>query len=412
MLCTVALIVVMIGTWPVVIAHWGWIAGLLLGWLIAPIAGVAAALLVLVWTVPIRGSDVLSLQKPQMDVDDAPPGPDLPATISAIMPAYNARKFLEVSLPPLLAMKARGELEEVMVVDDGGDDGSAEYAAGLGARVIPSGGRLGPGGARNVAAQQALGTVLWFVDADVVVHEDGAQIIRSTLAKPGIVAVFGSYDDRPPARNFASQYKNLVHHHYHQHAAPEAATFWSGCGAVRKDAFLAAGGFDAEAFPMPSIEDIDLGYRLRHAGGSIRLDPKLLSTHLKVWSLAGMMHTDIFRRAVPWSRLMLGQQEVLDDLNVGTFERLRAACAGIAVLGLCGVVAGVLPWWSLGPILITLLTGNWHLFSLFVRRRGIVFGIAALVFHQAYYLYSTAAFLACWLEARFLRQKDPRPALS
>ena len=399
-LCTVTVVVVLIGTWPVVIAHWGLIPGLLIGWFIAPIAALGAALLVLVWTVPIRGSDVLSLHGRREDEDVGVGAIEAPVAISVIMPVYNARRFLEASLPPLLAMQARGELHEVIVADDGATDGSAEFARGLGARVIASGGRLGPGGARNVAAKDATGDVLWFVDADVVVHDDSAQFVRAAFRRPGVVAVFGSYDDHPPARNFASQYKNLVHHHYHQHADPNAATFWSGCGAVRKEAFIAAGGFDAEAYPVPSIEDIDLGYRLRRSGGLIRLDRHLLSTHLKVWSVGSLVRTDLFGRAVPWARLMLTREEMLDDLNVGTFERLRAAFAALAVLGLCSAAAGLLPWWSIGPILLTLLTGNWHLLALFARRRGFAFALAALVFHQFYYLYSAGAFVACWIEAR------------
>ena len=44
-------------------------------------------------------------------------------------------------------------------------------------------------------------------------------------------------------------------------------TFWTGLGAVRRDAFLAVGGFDGARYPHPSIEDIELGRRLFAAGG-------------------------------------------------------------------------------------------------------------------------------------------------
>ena len=187
--------------------------------------------------------------------------------ISVIMPVYNGRALIVRSLSPLIDMLRRGELVEVIVVDDTSTDDTAVIAAGLGARVIPSGGRLGPGGARNVAAVQASGEILWFVDADVVVHEDAVLQLRRAFAEPGVTAVFGSYDDRPPASNFLSQYKNLVHHFYHHRGRSEASTFWAGCGAVRKDAFLATGGFDMVRYTRPSIEDIELGYRLRAAGG-------------------------------------------------------------------------------------------------------------------------------------------------
>src|SRR5437764_1379506 len=137
---------------------------------------------------------------------------DQPDTISVVMPVYNGRDFIPRSLPPLMEMVRRGELAEVIVVDDSSTDDTAALARSMGARVIPSGGRLGPGGARNQAAPMAAGEILWFVDADVVVHEDAARELRRAFREPSTTAAFGSYDDRPDAANFLSQYKNLVHH--------------------------------------------------------------------------------------------------------------------------------------------------------------------------------------------------------
>ena len=159
-------------------------------------------------------------------------------SISVIMPVYNGADFIVQSLPPLLEMEQRGEILEVIVIDDGSTDRSKKIAEELGAIVLSSGGRMGPGGARNQAAAVAQGEFLWFVDADVVVHADAAECLARGFANEQIVAVFGSYDSNPPARNFFSRYKNLVHHYYHQRANDEAQTFWSGCGAVRRDVFL------------------------------------------------------------------------------------------------------------------------------------------------------------------------------
>ena len=82
-----------------------------------------------------------------------------------------------------------------------------------------------------------------------------------------------------------SQYRNLLHHFVHQEGNPEASTFWAGCGAVRRAAFDAVAGYDEARFRRPSIEDIELGYRLRRAGYRIRLDRDLQCTHLKRWRL-------------------------------------------------------------------------------------------------------------------------------
>ena len=329
--------------------------------------------------------------------------------VSIIMPVYNGRDFIVRSLPPLVAMQQRGEVLEVIVVDDSSTDDTAVLAADMGARVIPSGGRLGPGAARNQAAVQANGNILWFVDADVIVHDDAVQYLREGFADAGVVAVFGSYDDHPPADNFLSQYKNLVHHFSHHRGRREATTFWSGCGAVRKDAFLDADGFDVERFTRPSIEDIELGYRLRAAGGRIMLIPEFQSTHLKVWRFLNLIHTEIFCRAIPWSRLIFEQPEMASDLNTSVAERMRAALAGFLFLSLAAALARWIPWWGPLPVFAATLLVNRELCLLFLRRKGPVFAVLGMLFHQFYYLYSSAAFVYAWLEWKITGNRGAAP---
>lgn len=323
--------------------------------------------------------------------------------ISIIMPVYNGEDFIVKSLPPLIEMQHRGEVREVIVVDDTSSDATARIAAELGARVIPSGGRLGPGAARNQAAELAEGDILWFVDADVIIHDDAASYMEEGFTSPDVVAVFGSYDDSPPAQNFLSQYKNLVHHFYHHRGRKEASTFWAGCGAIRKKAFLAVGGFDIEKYKRPSIEDIELGYRLREAGGKIMLFPELQSKHLKVWRFVNLIHTEVFCRAIPWSRLMIKQTGMVDDLNVSNQERLRAGLAGIFLLVMFAVIAGLLPWWVIVAMAVGVCWVNRSLFTLFYKRKGLLFAIMGLAFHQLYYLYSSAAFVYSWMECKVLK---------
>ena len=320
--------------------------------------------------------------------------------ISAIVPVYDGLGFLRRSLPPLLALRDRGALVEVLVVDDGSRDGSGAWAEGQGARLLHTGGRVGPGAARNLAAREAQGEILWFVDADVVVHPEAVDHLLAAFADPGVVAVFGSYDDAPPHPGFASQYMNLRHHHVHHQAPGEATTFWAGCGAVRREAFLGCGGYDAERFARPSVEDIELGLRLRRAGGRILLVPEMQGTHLKVWSLPGVVRTDLTCRALPWSRMLMRDPGAELDLNAGSGERGKAVLAGLLVLSLPMALLG-------GPLLLApptlfllALVVNRRLFALFRRRRGLGFALGALAFHQLYYLYSGAVFAWCWVEHR------------
>ena len=337
-----------------------------------------------------------NMERKRIGSDPLQPGAATTAPITAIIPAYNCRTFIERTLAPLVAMQHRHELGEVIVVDDGSSDGTGAAAAALGAQVITSTGPCGPGAARNLGARQAQGDILWFVDADVVVRSDAVQHIRRALADNNYVAVFGSYDDAPPARNFLSQYKNLVHHHYHQTGRGEATTFWAGCGAVRKSAFMTAAGFDASRYPRPSIEDIELGYRLRAAGGRIRLAAELQGTHLKIWTLRGLLTTEIRDRALPWAFLLLSRNHTADELNIASAERIRALIACLCALSVLTSLAGLTSWWIPSALLGLACAANLKLFALFRRRNGLLFAFGGVVFHQLYYLYSTAVYCWCW----------------
>jgi len=329
------------------------------------------------------------------------------AAITVIMPAYNCRTAIQSSLWPLLQMQRRGEISEIIVVDDGSTDGTAEAASASGARVISCGSRRGQAAARNLGAQEAAGDILWFVDADVVPKIDAARHVRQALASRDYAAVFGSYDDSPPARNFLSQYKNLAHHHYHQNVRRDVSTFWTGCGAVWKDVFLAVGGFDPN---RPSIEDIEFGYRLRAAGGRIRQVPELQGTHLKVWTFRGLMITELRDRAVPWAFLLLSRGGGAgDELNVAMTERFRALVACLCVVSLAASLTGLVPWWLPIVPLVTAFAANLELFALFQRRNGLLFAIGGMLFHQFYYLYSTAAYCWCWAVTKKRKLFSSRP---
>jgi glycosyltransferase involved in cell wall biosynthesis len=308
---------------------------------------------------------------------------------------YNAEKLIELCLAPLLEMLSRGEIAEIVVVNDGSTDRSPEIVRRHATvQLIAMEAQGGPAAARNRAASIATGEYLWFVDSDVVVADNAGQVLRDTLAQIRPAAVLGSYDDQPAANNFLSQYKNLVHHYYHHRGKGEASTFWAGCGAVERLLFVRLGGFDAVRYRYPSIEDIELGYRIGDAGGRIVLERRLQGKHLKEWRLGNLVHTDVLRRALPWSRLMLERKDITDDLNVGKGERMRAALTGAVLLSVFLWAVGWLSGWVPVALIAALIAANGSFIAFFARARGPLFALRAFCFHQFYYLSSSATFAA------------------
>ncbi len=382
--------------------------------------------------------------------------------LSIIVPVHNGSAYLDRCLKAISESQFTGY--ECIVVDDGSTDDTRTVAESYDVTVLSlSQGPCGPAFARNAGAQAATGEILFFVDADVLIRPDTLGHIADHFRKdPDLAALFGSYDENPAAHNFVSQYKNLFHHFVHQRGHGDAATFWSGCGAIRRAIFNRMGGFDAARYPRPSIEDIELGSRLKAAGYRIRLDRSLQVKHLKKWTLGGLVKCDILYRAVPWTKLIFERRDMPNDLNLQFSQRISSLtlCALLALVIImipahpvlaalpllttaflllvgCGrwydgrdetrgpakavlsitivafASAGVFvllqaPAWLAAVLAIgfgTIVFLNREFYRFFGRLRGALFAAAVIPFHLLYYLYSVVG-LALGLLAAFAARRQ------
>jgi GT2 family glycosyltransferase len=315
--------------------------------------------------------------------------------ISVIVPVYNGEHFLNQCLDALF--NSDYSSFEVIVVDDCSTDQSASLSREKGARVLTMEQNSGPAAARNFAAESAAGEILLFVDADVVVKKDTlSKVAESFQQHPQISALFGSYDDEPGEQNFLSQYKNLQHHFVHQTSNPEASTFWAGLGAVRREAFNKIGGFDCERFAIPSIEDIELGVRLRSAGHSILLNPEIQAKHLKKWEFVSLVKTEIFCRAMPWSKLILTSQGMINDMNLKTNDRLSAGFVALSLMTLPFIIWQPLLLILLFTFLLIIAFLNRKIFSFFYKKKGLLFAVLTYPWQVFYFFYSGATFVYSW----------------
>jgi len=323
--------------------------------------------------------------------------------VSIVMPVHNAEKHLAAALRSIHA--STYPLFELIVVDDASTDQSVQIAESHGSLVLRRRSQAGPAAARNEGAAKARGDILLFLDSDIVVKPDTIEKVVGVMQDSQVAAVFGSYDDNPAEVDFLSQYRNLFHHFVHQNASSEAVTFWAGCGAIRRDIFLALGGFDAKKYSEPAVEDIELGYRVHRQGHRIRLDKSIQVKHLKKWTFYSILRTDIFCRALPWARLMLEQREITRDLNLKSSDRLSA--------GVVALVTAASPLLALefrlaylqALLLVILLLLNHPLYRFFLTKRGVTFAALSLPMHYLYYLYSGLSFTFCWMTQPLVRRR-------
>ena len=267
--------------------------------------------------------------------------PKRKTTLSVVIPARNSAPALRQCLAALASSSTRAL--EIVVVDDASTDDTAGTAESMGARVIRLPSRQGPAVARNIGADSTTAEILVFIDSDVCVHPDTLELIAADLVGDSTIsAVFGSYDTYPAEVDFISRYKNLQHHFFHQTSPARVCTFWSGCGAVRRDIFLAFGGFSA-SYQTSSVEDIEFGMRLSRAGHTIKLNRDIQVTHLKKWSLGKVIRTDVVDRAIPWTEILLRYRQFPSVLNLEIAQRISVLLClmSTAAFGLGSALLGL-----------------------------------------------------------------------
>jgi GT2 family glycosyltransferase len=315
-------------------------------------------------------------------------------SISVVVAVSNAPEDLAACLAGIRACRG-AQQAELVVVDDASNYASAirisALATKFGAKLIRLDRRSGPAAARNAGAQASQAEIILFLDADVVPHPDCLELVGSFLAgsKQHHSAVIGSYDTHPDHPALVSQYRNLLHAYVHQTSEGEVASFWTGCGAVRRSAFLAAGGFDAK-FQFPSVEDVEFGSRLVRTGCRITLDSRIQVTHRKRWTLRSMLETDLLRRSVPWTMLALSGVGFPRNLNFTPRRRasviVSALIAAFGVLSIvdlrfCAAITGALA---------ALICLNLPFLGWLKNQRGLTFACSCLSLHWLHCLTQAA----------------------
>lgn len=310
--------------------------------------------------------------------------------ISIIVPSHKANSLL-YNLLSAIARQQPAPGEFILVLD-GINEALLLPEMPFPSRILVNNGRGGAAETRNIGAKEAKGQYLFFMDADVLPESDLVGKAAGIIEKdPGIDALFGSYDHSPSQTNFYSQYKNLFNHYIHQHSSPDALTFWSACGLIKKIVFEKIGGFD-NRYRM--LEDIELGYRLREKGYSLKLNKELQVKHQKKWTFLSLLRSDIFDRALPWTRLLLRYHHLgSKDLNLQMHARFSFLLVillliSIGIVFVQPLIGGVI---AAGSV-ISLVILNQKLYAFFAKK-GAWFLVRAILMNWLYYLYSGVSFL-------------------
>lgn len=223
--------------------------------------------------------------------------------LSVIIPSRNGARTLPACLEALRALASPPD--EIIVVDDASSDGTGDIARRFACRVIRADENIGAARAKNRGARAAMGDILFFTDDDVIVARDALARLIANFDDARVAGIVGLLDRKIPFDDFASNFKNLwMRFTYERMPRERIGLFYTSVAAMRREIFMALGGFDENYRGASIAEDTEFGQRAWAAGHNILLDPRVSVTHCKHYTPRQVLRTDFLRaRALLLMRL-------------------------------------------------------------------------------------------------------------
>jgi glycosyltransferase involved in cell wall biosynthesis len=194
-------------------------------------------------------------------------------SVTIVIPAYNSEKTITGVIESCLNQTVKSE---VIVVDDGSDDSTAEIVKGYPVRYIYQE-NAGPAKARNTGWENATGEIILFTDSDCTPDKDWVRKMMEYHSRDNIYVVGGSYDITNPESLLA----RCIHQEIlerHRKMSGEVDYLGSYNLSYRRKVLEEVGGFNEE-FRSASGEDNDLSYRVRKNGYKLIFDPEIKVAH-------------------------------------------------------------------------------------------------------------------------------------
>lgn len=189
--------------------------------------------------------------------------------VSIVVPVFNEETLISKSLFSLLKQDYPKDLFEIIVVDNGSSDRSAEIIQSFPVQYVFEE-KKGAGAARNAGARRSIGELIAFIDADCIAYPNWISNLVSSLDKSSYGAVGGDcriFSKKSLIDNY------LAHRGYYSQTeffSPDYSFFpWLMTGnlMVCREAFFKVGGFDET---LLRGEDIDFSWRLIKNGFQLR----------------------------------------------------------------------------------------------------------------------------------------------
>jgi glycosyltransferase involved in cell wall biosynthesis len=207
---------------------------------------------------------------------ERPPANDTSALVSIVVPVRNGEDCIDSCLTSVLAARYPSDRREILVVDNGSVDRTAEIVSRHPITYLfePE---VGPSPARNRGIEASSGEIVAFLDADCVVTKGWLEKLVAPFSAPDVWGVAGEILSYPPETR-AQRYMAMRKARWQKPAVesewwPFAVT--ANC-AFRRETFARIGYFDPV---LIRAQDKDFGHRFLSVGLKMAYSPKAIVLH-------------------------------------------------------------------------------------------------------------------------------------
>ncbi len=311
--------------------------------------------------------------------------------LSIIVPTHNSQNTIHT---PLLSINNSDFKHfnniEVIIVDDKSRDRTLKKIKEIQAvlkyklTVYPLRKNSGPSKARNYGVKKSEGEYLLFLDSDVELSKSTLRNAFQFAKEKQVKAFTGVWHYRQKTDKFFPNFKAMrdwVYWFIEREKYARYYLFSTRIAGIEKKLFLKIGGF-AERFHQPTVEDIELTYRIeKHA--KIRFSPELMVYHEfeSFWPIA----FKYFKRSRDW--VLLYQKRLrFDPVATSKKEAFKAVLSALLVFFL------LLGFFHLIFIYVALLIFvqftnlEWYFWTFVYKQKGFVFLLKSIFFSLILYL--------------------------
>ncbi|MEN8262306.1 MAG: glycosyltransferase family 2 protein [Nitrospirota bacterium] len=295
--------------------------------------------------------------------------------ISIVIPTYNAAKFMPGLMDSIF--KQAVDDMEVIIVDDCSTDNTVEIVEKYPVKVVRMEKNGGPARARNRGVNEARGEIIFFLDSDVIVLDGTVPEVRDYFQEnPSANCVIGVCATEPLNKGFVPKYMAMFEYiHLLDTPGNKVSVFAPRCGAIKKELFLEAGGYD-ESYKGADVEDFELARRINKLD-SIFLNSKMLVRHQFVNNFEEAVK-NYFKRAVMWIQLFLKDKQLDNAGPTSPSNGIAAICSFLSIMSLLFVPYIHSAKYIFISLIIVFLFMNLKWWNFMRKEAGFQFSIKAL----------------------------------